>query len=52
MDANSEASVNEVNLIAWSLKMKALFFEQVKYREFLWNIKSNLYLRKSTQHAM
>ena len=48
MDANSEAGVNEVNLIAWSLEMEALFIEQVRYGEFLWNIKFSLYLRKNT----
>ena len=46
MAANSEESVNEINLIVWSLKMEALSFEQVRYREFLWNIKSSLYFKK------
>ena len=32
--------------------MKALFVEQIRYREFLWNIKSSFYLRKSTKYAM
>ena len=32
--------------------MKALIIEQVKLREFLWNIKSSLYLKKSTEYAM
>ena len=52
MAANSEASVNEVNLITWSLEMESPFINQVKYREFLWNVKSSLYLRKNTQYAM
>ena len=44
MAANSEASVNEVNLIAWSLEMKAHFMEQVKYRDFIMEYKNPFYI--------
>ena len=52
MAVSSEASTNEVNLVAWSLETEVLFTQQVRYREFLWNMKSSLYLRKNTQYAM
>ena len=55
MGANSEASLNKENFIAWSLEMEALFIKQIRYRKFLWNIKSSLYLKEkktNTQYAL
>ena len=52
MATNAEGIVNKENLIAWSLEVEALFIEQVRYRECLWNIKSSFYLRKSTEYTL
>ena len=46
MAANSEANVNEVKLMTWSLEIEAHFIEWVRCIEFLRSIKSSLYEKK------
>ena len=51
MADNSQAYLNEISSMAWTTEMEAQFIELVREKDYLWNIKSNLYSKKALKRS-